>query len=98
AGHSALTIWAISNPFAWVAGGNTPELSGVVIAAANSWTPPPPASQPGGPNNIETLDNRFTGEATYAHGHIHVAHSTANGTGGTATELYKIQPFLKLQH
>jgi hypothetical protein len=89
-----LTVWAISNPFQHVAGGNAPQLTGVVIGAANSWTLPPDAPQSGGPNNIDTLDNRITGEVTYAHGHLHGAHSTANGAGGTATQIWKIQPFL----
>lgn len=93
---NAITVWAISNPFTFVSGGQSPELTGVVITAANTWTIPPNAPQNGGPNTIETLDNRFTGEATYAHGHVHVAHSTANGAGGTASEIYKIQPFLNV--
>jgi hypothetical protein len=94
--QNAITVWAISNPFNWVLGGDSPELTGIVIGAANAWAPPPNAPQSGGLNNIETLDNRFTGEATYAHGHVHVAHSTANGAGGTASEIYKIQPFLNV--
>lgn len=91
---NALTVWAISNPFQFVSGGDAPQLTGTVIAAANTWTMPPDAPQPGGPNTVDTLDNRITGEATYAHGHLHAAHSTANGAGGTATQIYKIQPFL----
>ena len=95
---NALTIWAISNPFSFVAGGESPELTGTVITAANTWTLPPVAPQSGGPNTVDTLDNRFTGEVTYASGHLCAAHSTANGTGGTASELYKIQPFLNVSN
>ncbi len=95
---NALTVWAISNPFQFVSGGDAPQLTGTVLAAANTWTLPPDAPQNGGPNNVDTLDNRITGEVTYAHGHLHAAHSTANGTGGTATQLYKIQPFLNVSN
>jgi len=91
---NGVTIWALSNPFAFAAGGDSPRLTGVVINGANSWTLPPDAPQSGGPNTVDTLDNRFSGELTYAHGHLHVAHSTANGAGGTASLIYKIQPFL----
>lgn len=91
---NGMTVWAVSNPFAFVAGGNSPELTGVVIGTGSSYSLPPDAPQSGGPNTVDTLDNRFTGEATYAHGHIHVAHSLANGTGGTATQIFKVQPFL----
>jgi hypothetical protein len=96
---NVLSVFAISNPFNWVApvNGDTPELSGPIrIAAANSWAPPPNAPQPGGPNIIETLDNRFTGENSYAHGHLYAAHSSSNGTGGTASLIYEIQPFLNI--
>jgi hypothetical protein len=94
---NVLSVFAISNPFNWVSGGDTPELSGPIrIGAANNFAPPPPAPQPGGPNIIETLDNRFTGENSYAHGHLYAAHSSANGTGGTASVIYEIQPFLNV--
>jgi hypothetical protein len=97
-GNSNLvSVFAVSNPFNWVSGGDTPELSGpAIVGAANGWTFPPNAPQLGGPNNIETLDNRISGEVTYASGFLYAAHVTGNGAGGTASELYKIQPFLNV--
>ena len=72
------TVWSISNPFGFNVGGDGPRLSGVVISAANTHTPPPNATQPGGPATIDTLDNRISGAVTYAHGHLHAAIPTAN--------------------
>jgi hypothetical protein len=96
--QNQLTIWAVSNPFSHASGGQSPELSGVNLTAANTWTVPPDAPQPGGPNNIDTLDNRISGEVTYAHGHLHFAHASGNGAGGTMSEIYKVQPFLNVSN
>ncbi|MDH3316243.1 MAG: hypothetical protein OER43_10825 [Gammaproteobacteria bacterium] len=91
---NGLTVWAVSNPFGFVSGGDSPELSSVVIPTANNYSFPPDAPQPGGPNTIDTIDTRISGTPTYAHGHIHAALVTANGTGGVASIIYKVQPFL----
>src|SRR5262249_20931791 len=75
-------------------GGQSPELSGVVIGTANNYQLAPTAPQSGGPNNIETIDTRISGNATYGAGFVHAALNGSNGAGGTQSHIYKVQPFL----
>ncbi len=93
-GCNGLTLWAISNPFGFVSGGPSPELTGIVIGTANNYSQPPSASQPGSANSVDTGDLRISGEATYQSGSIYAAHSAANGAGGIMSILYRVQPKL----
>ena len=93
-GCNGLTIWAISNPFGFVTGGPSPELSGVVIGTVNNYSQPPNAVQPGTSTLIDTNDTRISGEATYQSGSIYASNKSANGTGGVASLIYRVQPDL----
>ena len=79
---NGLTVWAISNPFGFVTGGPSPELTGVVISTVNNYSQPPNAVQPVSSILIDTNDTRISGEATYQSGSIYASNELANGTGG----------------
>ncbi len=91
---NGLTIWAISNPFGFVTGGPSPELSSVVIGTFHNYALPPNAIQPASSILIDTNDTRISGEATYQSGSIYASNHTANGRGGVASLVYRIQPQL----
>lgn len=93
---NGLTIWAISNPFGFVTGGPSPELSSVVIGTVNNYSLPPNAVQPGSATRIDTNDTRISGEATYQSGSIHASNESANGTGGVSSLIYRVQPQLNV--
>jgi hypothetical protein len=93
-GCNGLAVWAISNPFSWVSGGPSPELSAYVLGTGYNYSQPPNATQPGGANTIDSGDLRISGEATYLSGSIYAAHSGANGAGGVLSILYRVQPAL----
>jgi hypothetical protein len=95
-GCNGLTIWAISNPFGFVTGGPSPELTGVVIATVNNYSQPPGAVQPGSTTLIDTNDTRISGEATYLSGSIYASNESANGTGGVSSLIYRVQPDLNV--
>ena len=95
-GCNGLTIWAISNPFGFVTGGPSPELTGVVIGTVNNYSQPPGAVQPGTSTLIDTNDTRISGEATYQSGSIYASNESANGTGGVASLIYRVQPDLNI--
>lgn len=79
-GCNGLMVWAVANPFGWINGGPTPEVSGGCCTGTTTYYLPPNASQPGAPNSIETLDTRITGEVTYKSGILHAALTTADST------------------
>jgi len=89
-----LVVWAISNPFAFQTAGKTPELTKVAITTANTFSAPPNGVQSGGTALIDTGDTRISGEVTYNAGFLHGALSSANGTGGTKSIVYKVRPVL----
>ena len=95
-GCNGLTIWAISNPFGFVTGGPSPELSSVVIGTVNNYSQPPGAVQPGTSTLIDTNDTRISGEATYQSGSIYASNESANGAGGVASLIYRVQPDLNV--
>lgn len=95
-GCNGLTIWAISNPFGFVTGGPSPELSGVVIGTVNNYSQPPGAVQPGTSTLIDTNDTRISGEATYQSGSIYASIHAANNAGGVASIIYRVQPDLNI--
>jgi hypothetical protein len=92
----SLIVFSISNPFGYaIAGSPLPELSSVSVATTNTFSVPPAAVQKtGGTATIDTGDTRISGEVTYNAGYLHAALSTANGTGGTASIVYKVHPIL----
>jgi hypothetical protein len=91
---NGLTLWAISNPFAWVSGGPKPELSRIAIDTSDSYAQPPAAGQPGAPNSVDAGDLRISGSASYFAGSIYAALSSANGSGGVMSMLFRVQPIL----
>ncbi len=93
---NGLTIWAISNPFGFVTGGPSPELSSVVISTVNNYSFPPNASQPTDNNSIDTNNVGISGEATYQSGSIYASNHAANGTGGVSSLTYRVQPQLNI--
>jgi hypothetical protein len=93
---NGLTVWAISNPFGFVTGGPSPELTGVVISTVNNYSQPPNAVQPGSSTLIDTNDTRISGEATYQSGSIYASNESANGTGGVSSLIYRVQPQLNI--
>ena len=94
---SKLVIWSVSNPFGYAtSGGPTPELSSVAVTTANSFSVPPGAVQNGGAATIDTGDTRISGEATYNAGYLHAALTSANGTGGAKSIIYKVRPILNI--
>ena len=82
------------NPFSWVSGGPYPELSSVTVATPSNYTVPPNAAQFGSSSLIDTGFTNITGGATYSAGYIFAALSSANGTGGVASYLYRLNPTL----
>ncbi len=92
-GCGGITVWAVSNPFGWINGGPTPEVSGICCAGTSTYYLPPNASQPGAPNSIETLDTRITGEVTYKSGVLHAALTTGDTTWSDLL-VYRIMPYL----
>ncbi|QGM46811.1 hypothetical protein [Methylocystis heyeri] len=93
-GCNGLAVWAISNPFGFVSGGPSPELSAYVLGTGNNYSQPPNATQPGGANTIDSGDLRISGEATYLSGSIYAAIAPSNGAGGVQSILYRVQPSL----
>ncbi len=93
---NGLTVWAISNPFGFVTGGPSPELTGVVISTVNNYSQPPNAVQPGSSTLIDTNDTRISGEATYQSGSIYASNESANGTGGVSSLIYQVRPQLNV--
>lgn len=91
---NGLTVYAVSNPFGFVSGGPSPEVSSYNIATANSYTLPPNSIQAGSSSLVYTDYTRITGEATYSSGSIFAALPTANGTGGVASIFYRLRPTL----
>jgi hypothetical protein len=92
-GCGGLTVWAVSNPFGWLKGGPTPEVSGMCCTGTTTYYLPPNASQPGAPNSIETLDTRITGGVTYKSGTLHAALTTGDNSWSDIL-VYRIVPQL----
>ncbi len=84
---NGLIVWAIHSPL------SSPTLTGTTVATANNYSLPPSASQPGGPNTIETNDTRISGMAMYKAGSIYASINAANGSHSKVI-LYQIQPFV----
>jgi len=81
-GCNGLVVFAISNP-AYSTTSPGPEVSQFLLSTANSYSLPPPATQPGCSTPdclIDTGDTRISGEAVYASGSLYAALGT-NGTG-----------------
>ncbi len=93
---NGLTVWAVSNPFSWVSGGPYPELSSVTVATPGNYSTPPNAVQSGSTDTVYTGFTNITGEATYSTGYIFAALSSANGTGGVASYLYRLNATLNV--
>jgi hypothetical protein len=93
-GGNKLVAWAVSNPFGFVSGGPSPELSAVQFNTVNAYTFPPNASQPGAANSIDTNDARISGEVTYNSGYVHGALTSGNSSGATNVAVYKVRPIL----
>jgi hypothetical protein len=92
-GCGGLTTWAVSNPFGFINGGPTPEVSASCCTGTSTYYLPPDASQPGAANSIETLDTRITGQVTYKSGALYAALTTADTTW-TDILVYRLVPQL----
>ncbi len=79
-GCGGLVVWGVANPFGWINGGPTPEVSGYCCGGTSTYYLPPNASQPGAPNSIETLDTRITGQVSYKSGVVHAALTTGDAS------------------
>ena len=88
AADNHLVISAIHDPF------GTPTLSRVTIAAANTYSTPPGATQMGTGTLIDAGDQRISGSPYYAAGSIYAALTTNGGAGEPAIIMYQIQPFV----
>ena len=93
---NGLVVWAISNPFGYIASGPSPEVSGVVVSTAHNYWIPPNANQPSCSNCIDTADNRITGGITYSAGSIFGSFETADpGSSGQAGPIwFELHPTL----
>ncbi|MBV9859597.1 MAG: hypothetical protein JO038_05785 [Alphaproteobacteria bacterium] len=93
---NGLIVWAVSNPFGFINGGPTPEITHTAIATANNYSLPPSAAQPQkSPDLIDTGDTRISGEVTYGSGFLYGALTTAAAQSGAAGIIdYKINPAL----
>lgn len=91
---NTLVAWAVSNPFGWVSGGPTPELSAVEFNTVNHYGPPPNATQTGTSTTIDTNDARISGEVTYGSGFLYGALTSSNTSGASDVIMYKVRPTL----
>jgi hypothetical protein len=96
-GCNGLVVFAISNP-AYSTTSPGPEVSQFLLSTANSYSLPPPATQPGCSTPdclIDTGDTRISGEAVYASGSLYAALGT-NGAGAGASHYlwFQMRPAL----
>lgn len=82
-GCSGLIVWSFTNvvsPFN--VPGPGPDVS-VVQLPTSTYTLPPNADQPGGPNTIDTNDVRISGSVPYLQNRLYATINTNNGAGGS---------------
>jgi hypothetical protein len=91
---NTLVAWAVSNPFGFVSGGPSPELSAVEFNTVNHYGPPPNATQTGTSTTVDTNDARISGEVTYGSGYLYGALTSSNNSGASDVIMYKVRPTL----
>src|SRR5256885_7849908 len=73
---------------------SSPVAAVVTVGTANNYSTPPAASQPGGANTIDALDNRISGMSFFNAGSIYASVNTNGGSGTPAFVLFQVQPFV----
>jgi len=78
-GCSGVVVWAIANPFGFLAGGPSPVFSGTVVGTS-TYILSPNATAPGCANCVDSNDTRISFQPTYHAGSIYAAVVTGVGS------------------
>jgi hypothetical protein len=72
----SLEVWSVSNPFAFLMGGNSPQFTGITIGVNQNlftYQMPLSADEPGCSECIDTGDTRISGSINYSAGSIYLS-------------------------
>ena len=93
-GCNGLVVWAVSNPSAWISGGQAPVFSGVFKGTPFNYWESLGASEPGCSLCIDTGDTRISGAVSYVAGTLAGTLTTsilADSPEGSTPEFFEIR-------
>jgi hypothetical protein len=92
-GCNGLIVWSFSNNLQ-ATGSPGPEVTGVLVSTANTYSLPAQASEPGCPNCIDTNDVRISGTPIYHAGLISASLNTNGSDHHSHALWFQVQPTL----